>query len=83
MIVFAPPFEYVRKPMNKCLLLPLILTICPRFSVARCLAFSPQTARLNFRGGDVEYILRTQSNGWKVLEELHNTKLHLEYVEKH
>ncbi|VDL75439.1 unnamed protein product [Nippostrongylus brasiliensis] len=35
------------------------------------LIYGLRTARINFRGGDVNYVLRTQSNGWNVLEELH------------
>ncbi|KAK6736443.1 hypothetical protein RB195_019244 [Necator americanus] len=46
------------------------------------LIYGLRTARLNFRGGNVEYILRTQSNGWKILEELHNSELCLEDVER-
>ncbi|PIO60548.1 hypothetical protein TELCIR_17954 [Teladorsagia circumcincta] len=36
------------------------------------LIYGLRTARLNFRGGSVDYVLRTQSNGWSVLQELHH-----------
>ncbi|PIO73894.1 hypothetical protein TELCIR_04118 [Teladorsagia circumcincta] len=36
------------------------------------LIYGLRTARLNFRGGSVDYVLRTQSNGWRVLQELHH-----------
>ncbi|KAK5982807.1 hypothetical protein GCK32_018982, partial [Trichostrongylus colubriformis] len=36
------------------------------------LIYGLRTARINLRGGNVEYVLRTQSNGWKVLQELND-----------
>ncbi|CAJ0581243.1 unnamed protein product, partial [Mesorhabditis spiculigera] len=41
-----------------------------RARLAGSLIYGLRTARLNVRGGSLEYVLRTQSNGWKVLEEL-------------
>nr|CDJ88554.1 unnamed protein product [Haemonchus contortus] len=35
------------------------------------LVYGLRTARMNLRGGNVDYVLRTQSNGWEVLQELH------------
>ncbi|KAK6014148.1 hypothetical protein OSTOST_20503, partial [Ostertagia ostertagi] len=36
------------------------------------LIYGLRTARINLRGGNVDYVLRTQSNGWSVLQELHH-----------
>lgn len=33
-------------------------------------AFEGEDKKLDFSGGSLEYILKTQSNGWQVLEKL-------------
>ncbi|PIO65852.1 hypothetical protein TELCIR_12457 [Teladorsagia circumcincta] len=38
------------------------------------LIYGLRTARLNFRGGSLDYVLRTQSNGWSVLQVCWNEK---------
>lgn len=41
------------------------------------LVYGLRTARINMRGGDTDYVLRTQSNGWKILQDLHNGSYHI------
>jgi hydroxylysine kinase len=56
--------------------------LCMRARLVSSLVYGLRTARLNYRKGDVDYILKTQSNGWKVLEILSRTDLtqfHLSY----
>ncbi|KAH7699195.1 Aminoglycoside phosphotransferase [Aphelenchoides avenae] len=46
-----------------------------RARLVSSLVYGLRTARINARNGDVDYILKTQSNGWKVLKVLCSTDL--------
>ncbi|GMT16278.1 hypothetical protein PFISCL1PPCAC_7575 [Pristionchus fissidentatus] len=49
---------------------PDSLLTAMRSRLACSLIYGLRTARINYRGGSVDYVLKTQSNGWETLERL-------------
>ncbi|VDM43873.1 unnamed protein product [Toxocara canis] len=56
-------YETVHTVMDKDMLLPSM-----RARLALSLIYGLRTARINYRNGNLEYVLKTQNNGWKVLK---------------
>ncbi|GMS86615.1 hypothetical protein PENTCL1PPCAC_8790 [Pristionchus entomophagus] len=46
------------------------LLVAMRARMACSLVYGLRTARINYRGASVEYVLKTQSNGWETLQRL-------------
>ncbi|GMT02334.1 hypothetical protein PENTCL1PPCAC_24508 [Pristionchus entomophagus] len=46
------------------------LLVAMRARCACSLIYGLRTARINYRGGSVDYVLKTQSNGWETLQRL-------------
>ncbi|GMR37837.1 hypothetical protein PMAYCL1PPCAC_08032 [Pristionchus mayeri] len=46
------------------------LLVAMRARMACSLIYGLRTARINYRGGSIDYVLKTQSNGWETLQRL-------------
>ncbi|KAF8363169.1 hypothetical protein PRIPAC_90092 [Pristionchus pacificus] len=46
------------------------LLVAMRARMACSLIYGLRTARINYRGGSIDYVLKTQSNGWETLQRM-------------